>query len=190
MRRAMRSAVLIATSVAMIWTVTGTAEAAGKITVTATINEGPSPCSFTLYVATVSPVPIGGKPPGTAFTTGACGPAIEVPAGLYDLKVVNTTLWDQPEKLSRGIRVSDGVTKTAAFAFEAGMMHLNFTCTPCRAEVHKVGATATMSSGCDAFSRQLSTGTYDVRYQLGPELEVWKRGIAITKGTTVGVKPF
>jgi hypothetical protein len=190
MRTTLRGAVMMGSSLAVIWCVAAAAEAAGRISVSVTINEGPSACTFTVYVSATSPGPIGGKAPGTAYTTGVCGPAVEVPAGLYDVKAVNTTLWDQPEKWSRAITVAEGGTKSLSFAFEAGMMNLNFTCTPCRAEVHRAGEAASLSSQCGTGSRQLSTGTYDVRFQLGPDLEVWKRGIAITKNRTLAVKPF
>ena len=190
MKTTMRSVVLIGLSLAAIWCVCGEAEAAGRLSVSTTINEGASTCTFTLFVSAANPGPIGGKAPGTAFTTGACGPAVDVPAGLFDVKAVNTTLWDQPEKWSRSIAVVEGATKNVALAFEAGLMNLNFSCTPCRAEVQKVGGGALLSSQCGSGSRQLSTGTYDVRFQLGPDLEVWKRGIVISKGATRGVKAF
>jgi hypothetical protein len=190
MKTTLRVVSLLGLNLALIWCAAGGAEAAGKIAVSATINEGASACTFTVLVAATSPGPIGGKAPGAVYTTGSCGPAVDVPAGLYDVKIVNTTLWDQPEKWSRGVRVTDGATKSVAFAFEAGLMHLTFTCTPCVARIYKVGTTATMNSACEARSRQLSTGTYDAHFQLGSDLEVWKRGIAITKGRTQGVKPF
>lgn len=186
----LRGAGVVGLGVLSIWCSAGAAQAAGRISVSATINGGPSACTFTVFVAATSPGPIDGKAPGTVYTTGACGPAVDVSAGLFDVKIVNTTLWDQPEKWSRAIRVTDRVTKALSFSFEAGMMNLNFTCTPCRAEVHRAGEAASLSSQCGTGSRQLSTGTYDVRFQLGPDLEVWKRGIVITRGRTLAVKPF
>jgi hypothetical protein len=106
------------------------------------------------------------------------------------VKVINTTLWDQPEMWKRSVEIRDGATKTAPFAFEAGFLNLVFDCSPCRAEVHPSVGDTPLSSQCGSGLRQISTGTYDIRYQLGPDLEVWKRGIVITKGQTVGVKPF
>jgi hypothetical protein len=190
MKTTMRYGVLIGLSLAVIYCACGVAEAAGRLSVSVTINEGPSACTFTLLVSAANPGPIGGKAPGAVYTTGACGPAVDLPAGIYDVKVVNTTLWDKPEKWSRAINVADGVTKNVTLAFEAGNMNLNFSCTPCRAEVHPPGGGATLSSQCGTGSRQVSIGTYDVRFQLGPDLEVWKRGIVISKGDTRGVKPF
>lgn len=191
MKTTMRSRVLLGLGLAAICCADGMAEAAGRISVSVTANDvGPSQCSFTAFVSVASPGPIGGKPPGTAYTTGACGLAVDVPAGLYDVKAVYTPLWDQPEKWSRGVRVADGVTQNVTLAFEFGNMNFAFDCHPCRAEVQKTGGGAALSSQCGAGSRSLSIGTYDVHFRLGTELEVWKRGIEITKGHTRAVKPF
>jgi hypothetical protein len=190
MKTTMQGGVLVALGLATILCVCGETQATGRLSVSVTINDGPAACTFTVFVSATNPGPIGGKAPGTVYTSGACGPAIDVPAGVYDVKAVNTTLWDQPEKWSRAIRVVDGGTQNVSLAFEAGNMNLNFSCTPCRAEVHRPGGGAALSSQCGSGSRQLSTGTYDVRFQLGPDLEVWRRGIVISRGRTRGVKPF
>ena len=189
--KTMRTQVLFGLSLTVLWCAGGPAEAAGRLAVSVTVNDvGPSTCSFTAFVSAASPGPIGGKAPGTAYTTGACGLAVDVPAGLYDVKAVYTPAWDQPEKWSKGIKVADGAQQNVTLAFETGNMNFTFGCTPCRAEVQKAGGGAPLSSQCGSGSRQLSTGTYDVRFQLGAELEVWKRGIDITKGRTRAVKPF
>ena len=188
--KTMRTQVLFGLSLTVLWCAGGPAEAAGRLAVSVTVNDvGPSTCSFTAFVSAASPGPIGGKAPGTAYTTGACGLAVDVPAGLYDVKAVYTPAWDQPEKWSKGVKVVEGAQQNVALAFETGNMNFTFGCTPCRAEVQKPGGTK-LSSQCGSGNRQLSTGIYDVRFQLGAELEVWKRGIDITKSRTRAVKPF
>lgn len=168
----------------------GRLEASGRLAVSVTVNDAGYSCNFTAYVSPANPGAIGGKAPGSVYTTGGCGLAVDVPAGLYDVKVVHTPAWDQPEKWSHAVKVTDGATQNVTLAFELGNMNLTFGCTPCRAEVQKAGGGAALSSQCGSGIRQLSIGTYDVRFQLGSQLEVWKRGIDITKGNTRGVKPF
>jgi len=189
--KTMRNRVLLGLGLAVLWCPGGPAEAAGRLGVSVTVNDvGPSQCSFTAYVSAANPGAIGGKAPGSVYTTGACGLAVGVPAGLYDVKAVYTPAWDQPEKWSKKIKVADGAQQNVTLAFETGNMNFTFGCTPCRAEVQKAGGGAALSSQCGSGIRQLSTGTYDVHFHLGPELEVWKRGIDITKGRTRAVKPF
>jgi len=168
----------------------GRLEAAGRLAVSVTVNDAVYQCSFTAYVSAANPGAIGGKAPGSIYTTGNCGLAADVPAGLYDVKVVHTPAWDQPEKWSKGVKVVDGATQNVTLAFELGNMNLTFGCTPCTAHVNKAGGGAELTSQCGSGIRQLSIGTYDVRFQLGAQLETWKRGIDITKGATRAVKPF
>jgi hypothetical protein len=157
--------------VAVILSAPARSEAAGRLDVNGTNNDTRTQCSFTVFVSSASSGPIGGKAPGTQYMTGGCGLAVEVLAGLYDVKVVYPIAWDQPEKWIRKVQVTDGATQNVSGAFETGFMNFTFACTPCRAEIHKAGDAAVfLTSGCGGGSREISTGTYDIRFQLGAHL--------------------